>query len=491
MGATLRERKHVQITGLMNPLHMRVLQTGFQSAERAIAERIFYVQVDGQFVRPPQPEPHVFTELLSFRKRVVGMCRHSTKWTNEQLIESYHGRKRTCCVKALESLARDPIRERDARIRAFVKFEKTDLRDKPDPAPRIISPRNARYCAELGKFLRPIEHTIYHAIDVIFGDPVVAKGLNAIQIGAMFERKWAKFKRPVAISMDMSRFDQHVSKSALKYEHGFYNLIFRDPLLRTLLYWQLHNHGTCFPGDGVLKWDVEGVRASGDMNTALGNIILMCAMVFKLIRLLIQLHPNRRIEFVDAGDDCVMIFESGEEPTREFLQAYFRRFGFTAKVETPVTEIEQISFCQCSPVWTSSGYVMVRRPDTMYKDLMMTKAAQTPGVVSKWLHEVSNCGLACYGNMPVVGAFYATINRQTAGEWQGVNFEEHRGLHFLARGMNVDRVVHDRTRASYFLAFGIMPDLQVALEGVFHNLKLGALTFSGDAEQRPPHSWVP
>ena len=42
---------------------------------------------------------------------------------------------------------------------------------KPDPAPRVIQPRNVRYNVEVGRYLRRFEHYLYRGIDEIWNGP--------------------------------------------------------------------------------------------------------------------------------------------------------------------------------------------------------------------------------------------------------------------------------------------------------------------------------
>jgi hypothetical protein len=69
----------------------------------------------------------------------------------------------------VEGLATKPFTAKDAYLNSFVKGELVNLSDsKPDPAPRIIQPRSARYNVLVGCFLRPLEHKLYEAITEVF-----------------------------------------------------------------------------------------------------------------------------------------------------------------------------------------------------------------------------------------------------------------------------------------------------------------------------------
>ncbi len=88
-------------------------------------------------------------------------------------MDYYRGRRRTIYQNAADSLLTRSISQRDAKVKAFVKAEFINSDEKPDPDPRVISPRDPRYNVEVGKYLRPIEHRIYGMIAKIFGEPTV------------------------------------------------------------------------------------------------------------------------------------------------------------------------------------------------------------------------------------------------------------------------------------------------------------------------------
>lgn len=86
------------------------------------------------------------------------------------------------------------------------------------------------------------------------GSTVVAKGLTIDETGKLMAEKWHKFSRPVGVGIDASRFDQHVSKQALEWEHSIYNAIFQSGELAAALKWQIHNVGFARSKDGCIKY---------------------------------------------------------------------------------------------------------------------------------------------------------------------------------------------------------------------------------------------
>jgi hypothetical protein len=390
----------------------------------------------------------------------------------------YQGRKRVIYQEAADSLCHERVNRSDAEVKVFVKVEKTNFTSKADPAPRAIQPRTPRFNVEVGKYVKPLEKRLCHAIAEIYGGPTVMKGFTAVGVGMRIREMWDQFKRPVAIGLDASRFDQHVSVDALKWEHLVYLSAFtrtHRPELGRLLSWQLKNiaRGYCY--NGKVKYTVDGKRMSGDMNTGLGNCLLMCAMVWAYASSL-----GIRCRLANNGDDCTVIIESADLPRfMAGLERWFEEMGFTMKVEKPVTIFEQIEFCQAHPVFDGEQWVMVRSPVAFAKDAVSTIPLTTAGVAKQWMDAVGDCGLAMAGGFPICHSFYTMYKRSAAAlsfkrrqryGTKGRRVRENQeltetGMAMLARGMKrANRTITQAARFSYYLAFGITPDQQTAIE---------------------------
>jgi hypothetical protein len=146
----------------------------------------------------------------------------------QQFVDTFRGRKKMNYERALDQLRTEHCSvEADATINVFVKYEKVDHTTKKDPVPRVISPRNPKFNLRLGRFLRPIEDRIFKSLGKLFGHKTVMKGTNTEQTAEYLRQKWEMFKDPVAIGLDASRFDQHVSLDALIFEHSIYRYCYR------------------------------------------------------------------------------------------------------------------------------------------------------------------------------------------------------------------------------------------------------------------------
>lgn len=445
------------------------------NVERALKERIYFVKgPNGSFQRPPQPKVGAFSDMDDFKRRLLAVVPRVPALSMEEFPYRYEAAgKRNVYIDALNSLSEVGLREKDAKLRAFVKAEKLDLMAKANPVPRLIQPRSPRYNLSLGVELSHREHLVYEAMDKIFGSKVVCKGLNAKKRGLLIAEKWGKFTRPVAIGMDASRFDQHVSSMALEWEHDFYVKLATSPANRRKLDWMLRqqrkNSGLAIARDGCISYETEGCRASGDMNTAFGNILLMCGMFFAFM----SRYPGIKWDYVNDGDDCVLFLEQGDmNRVLPDVPDWFRDHGFTMVVEPPVYEIEKIEFCQSQPVWTPEGYLMVRNPrKAAIKDSISLVPLESETVWRRWMRSVGECGLSLTGGIPVCQDIYQSYIRHAAEATELYHNAMQSGMRMLARGMHRKyQRVHERTRYSFDIAFGITPDEQLAIEAEFRRM---------------------
>lgn len=283
---------------------------------------------------------------------------------------------------------------------------------------------------------------------------------------------WDSFDDPVAVGLDASRFDQHVSKEALEWEHSIYLGMFagRDRSeLGRLLSWQLRNVGRGYLPTAVVKYEVEGARMSGDINTSLGNCLIMCGMVWEYCR-----EIGIRARLANNGDDCVVIMDRASLPRfQASLDEWFRQMGFTMVCEAPVREFELIEFCQTKPVWMPEGWRMVRTLDrAVARDLASLLDLATG--LKAYFGAVGACGLAAYGGVPVFQELYHNMVRAGKASNALGHATMAGGLFHLSKGMaNGYGPISERTRYSFAVSFGILPDEQLALEAHLRSTPFG------------------
>lgn len=472
-----KRRNYRTISGVGFGLDYGVHNDSYNNLRRGLLERVLFRVEHGKSNPTPEPEAEFYREeLSSVREAIVAHTRVCRRMTRSQFVECYTGRKRLVYERAVESLRTRPLNKSDSYLSTFVKSEKICFSRKPDPAPRVIQPRSPRYNVEVGRSLKRMEMALKMGIAEVWGGPTIMKGYNASDTGAAFKAIWAGFRHPVAIPVDAVRFDQHVSRDALEYEHSVYLACVPESdrkRLAALLKWQLVNKGFARTDEGDITYEVEGRRMSGDMNTGMGNCLLMCSLFLAFFR---SLGVVGRL--ANNGDDCTLFIEESDlEAVQRALPSYFRRAGFVLTVEEPCYALEDIEFCQTRPVEVTPGeYVMVRDPRVAIdKDLCTQIDVRTPGAFGAWAQAIGHCELALGSGVPLWQAFASMLLR-VPGPKRELELIRSSGMSFLANGMGGGvKPIHDVCRASFYRAFRFTPDMQAVIEGHFDSCQLTTL----------------
>lgn len=461
--AQVNERKLFAISELSGNINLGVNNADIGTLECALLERMYFCKVKGKFEPPlPVTTGKYRSDLKEFSNALSKFIGHSTPVSLDEVVEMYKGRKKMIYQQANDILGQRAITRRDGYLNTFVKLEKV----KPDGAPRCIQPRDKCYNIELAAYIKPVEHRIYHAIKKIFKDgPTVIKGFNIKQIGSIVRGKWNSFRKPAGFGLDAVKFDMHVSVEALKWEHSVYNKIYRCRKLNKLLAWQLNNIGRGYCKDGKLKYKVEGRRASGDMNTALGNCLIMCALVYTFAKL-----RGVDIKLCNNGDDCFIMCES-EDLDRLLLgiDQWFGEMGFRLTTEKPVFNLNQIEFCQMRPIELEDGScIMVRNIQVaLRKDTMCIIDLTSVKVLKSWLTAVGRGGLSLTGGIPIIQNLYRKYITLGCGVVSKISeqINRHSGLFLISQGMTRQfSLPSAEVRCQVFIAWGITPDEQLAIE---------------------------
>lgn len=473
-----------------------VFNNNVDAVERSILERYMLVKVGEDFLPPLASVRGAWDTdyIRRFRAGVAALVRpRATVITLPEVVNCYRGAKRNIYANALRSLYRNWFNKGDASLRPFTKFEKQSLLK----APRIINPRSPRYNLMLGKYLKKNEKLYYWAINSMWGARTrhtVIKGLNVFQQAEVLREKWQTFKDPVALGLDATKFDMHVGIDALNFEHSVYTSSFmrKEHIreLKTLLGMQLHNRGKAYCCDGVVDFRVLGTRCSGDLNTSLGNCLIMCALLYDMCK---QLGVDA--ELANNGDDCVLFMEREDlSKVLAYVPTYFENHGFRMTVEEPVYDFERVEFCQSRPVKLAKGWAMVRNVRTcLQKDPMCLIPIQNDKVWRKWLAAVGECGLSLVPGCPVLQSFYECFRRN--GSTANSKFKAHvfKNTSMLERGQGLSAAIDtitDDARASFYRSTGITPDYQIALEEYYDRLSIGGIEHAevseGLVENAPP-----
>lgn len=380
-----------------------------------------------------------------------------------QFADEYGGAKRARYHQARDDILANGVSKRDARVTMFVKCEKM-LPEKVNPDPRAIQFRDPRYCVAVASFLKPIEPYLYRLnprLPQTSKTRLVAKGLNQVQRATLLLRKMAHFRRPVVLSLDMSRFDQHCSLELLQIEHSVYLHSNPDPWFRQLLSWQLFNKVYSRIG---FKYTTRGKRMSGDMNTALGNCVIMLSMI---IGWCVQHLPS--FDLLDDGDDCLLIVE--EEDLSEVLRNlpdYCLSCGHELKIENIARDIESVVFCQSRPVFVSGHYRFVRD---------WRKVLSHTLVGTRWVHAphwqrlgflagLAECEIALSAGVPILQEYACALMRNSHGAEKLFDTSSGEYRRYLFEGKHSPEEVTVEARLSFEKAFGVSFDEQLDIEKV-------------------------
>jgi len=486
---TPKVREYYRISRTSQDIQIIPFNNDFDTLRRAVAERVFLVKEEGRLVPPPRPISGVFEARLSPSFDLLKRFLPSTAPLNYlQTVDTFAGRKKKVYERAYANIvAGHNSIAQDARVNVFVKYEKTDRTTKTDPVPRVISPRSPEFNLRLAKYLRVIEEPIFEALGDLFEHKTVMKGVTVQDTAEILREKWDMFKNPVAVGLDASRFDQHVSKEALRFEHSVYLECFKSQKhrrkLAALLKHQLHNRCRGDVADGYLEYTTEGTRMSGDMNTSLGNCVLMCLMIHAYSQ-----FAGVKTQLANNGDDCVVFMEKSQlGKFTHSLDTWFRDMGFNMVVEDPCYRFEHIEFCQTRPIYDGIRWVMCRNPITATtKDSVLLQHPNncSTGFIQQWYDAVGTGGLSLAGRLPVLQEFYLMMQRSGSrlrhnrkGRLVTMSSVEMLPWYMRENAIQGARTYGEITpecRESFYAAFGITPDHQVCVENYYRSLSLSA-----------------
>lgn len=333
------------------------------------------------------------------------------QWTMEQMVESYRKKSPRHYKRyraALDEYYRRGYCQKDSTIKAFIKRERMRKIGKD---PRMISARGTLFNLLLGTYTKPLDKWFYKwtGLTTFTGLPVIGKGMNNSQLGELHVKKCEAFRDVRVLSVDFSRFDKHVNKELLRMEHSVYKYLFRgDRKLSSLLEKQLTNK---IRTEGGIKYVVSGGRMSGDMNTALGNCIIVCFIWGILLNEL-----GVTYDLLDNGDDCLIYVESSEyERVRDYLTREAAHFGMVATVESENNQPYGVEWCQCRCIRTHSGPRFVRNLDKAVSCVGVSINTVSEREDIDYIHTVGLCELSNNAGVPVLQEYARMLMRNTPG----------------------------------------------------------------------------
>lgn len=479
-GTPVKPRRSTAISGVAPTAVVGSFNNSLQNAKMAILGRVLCAKVDGVWVKREETLPRPgHTRLVStFFNALENLMLETAPIPSNEYPLLYEGRKRKIYSKAVDELKTRAITREDSVIKMFLKYEKDIRSSKPGRIPRVISPPGPCYLVETGRYVKPVEKKVYGIIDQVFGHDVVVKGRNYSEVGQIFADHWASFTDPVSLDIDVEKMDRSITKEFLFKTHGPILASFPgDDYIRELLSWQGKSKVKGRTDDGYFSYEVEGTLTSGQTNTALVGVLVVCSTMYSYARSI-----NVNIRLVDAGDDCTVVMESKDlERFSRGLRPFFRAQGFELTISEPNFNLEGIEFCQCHPVDVGGQYRMVRNPrDAAIKDAVSLNELKTAKEFISWTNAVSSSGIATHGGIPVAQEFYAMFGRSSqhllnelvlsSRQAKRLRYKMKRwvvdgSMMWWGRGLKLRYSdISWNTRVSYYLAFGITPNEQLCLE---------------------------
>ena len=441
----------------------------------------------------PKPTDKGLRRLRQTAKRIKYLLPKTRTAPWGEMAKCYSGAKRAKYERAAAKRLMTGDMRKYSNVRLFVKFELKDPLDqdgvskKPNPDPRAIQFRAAEYCVDIARFLKPMEHFLYELKGngkILPPGRVIGKGLSQRGRACLLAKKWQRFVSPIAVIIDASRFDKHVSRELLQLEHSIYEWMNSDPHFAKLLREQLKN--TVYGSHGF-KYRTNGRRMSGDMNTALGNCVIMVIMVATV------LGKYAKWDMIDDGDDCVLLIERSDyDDLMDRIEDEFLEFGFKIKVESVADELEHVDWCQSRPVQVDEGdYQFVRNYRKVFSNTLGGTKFNCVSEKFRRRHvaTIGKAELILNLGVPVLQEYALALIRNAGADPMVLTQDQ--GLFYRVKyelrerdGKWVDKInpkpIKDSARLSFWRAYGVTPMAQRRME---ERLKTWTFQFTGDVEQ--------
>lgn len=495
-----RERQFLRICALSPPIRMVVFSSSKANIVAALLGRLLYdVDEVNKTLVPIDREEFVdgksIFESDGIRMIVSLIVREAKtlrwqgsyfqgKMTDEEFLQS---RPQHLVAKYTQPVLAKNTEPYDPRVASVATFVKDEKKEYKECIPRGINPRDLVFNGFLGPYVSSVEKLIFAAFNSLFKRytgsdyPTVMKGLNALERATAIYGKVKERKKMAFRGFDISHFDKRQCLQCLdKLEHAVYRGMFKGDELKEvtrLLRAQLRSNISSYTSDGYnIRTKTEGGRMSGDMNTSVGNVIVMCGLMLLYI---IEYEP-KQFSIIDDGDDAGTICEVETEHHWDAFPAHMKRYGFKLVVEKAVYKLEHIVFCQSQPVMGSDGqYRMMRTIRTaMMKDACCMKSVVTQQEYDAWRLSVGTGGLALAGVYEVWDAYYRCFLRNP-GKVSKRMLKKY-ATQFLETGMGhlTKGLVHTKvdftieSAISVYEASGLTPDEQDLMVQYYDSLDI-------------------
>lgn len=323
-----------------------------------------------------------------------------TKWG---VIQTYEGAWRSKYIAAKEKLDLHGWKDEYSIVNIFTK---DDLEmSTPEKAPRAIQYRDPCFMLMHGTYIKPIEKWFYSLRDE-YGTRIVGKA-DGYTIASDLMQKADAFADPVFLLLDASKFDSCVDSKWLRYTHRCYRRLFKTGLgfLHRLSALTLENRGRSKRG---IKYKTKGTRMSGDMDTGLGNSLIM----WTLLKGFLDLVDVKGSIYVN-GDDSVVVIER-RDLFKTTDMSYFHQMGFNMKYEV-AKDIDEVEFCQARLLETDYGFTMARNPWRVIGKTGWSTTNYGKRKARDHVHTLGLCERAASWGIPIASAVASAFLKATPG----------------------------------------------------------------------------
>lgn len=417
----------------------------------AMASLFGPIQVINNFKHTYFPEDEL---MKIFSELVVKPCQ-LTPLSRRAVVASYQGAWRSKYQKAWETFLEFGLRRQDAIISMFVK---DDLEmGVPSKAPRAIQFRKPVFALEQGRFTKAIEKWFYSLKDE-FGTIIVAKA-DGFTVASNLIKKSSCFSNPVYLMLDASKFDAHVSKEWLRLCLKIYKSLMPVKYHRKMqLLWSQTFNNRGFTKRGV-QYLTSGTRMSGDMDTSLGNSIIMYLMLTFYLK-----RHNIKHSLMVNGDDSLVVINMSDLSKAQDI-SLFKQLGFNMKFEY-TRDIHKAEFCQSRLIFTDYGPTMARNPARIMGRTSWSTQNFSRQRGIDYIHTLGLCERAASWGVPVASSMATKMIEYTKngkklslGPWMDEWFQ------IVNKPWRTgEPIISLETRISFEKAWDMTPAEQIACE---------------------------
>lgn len=402
---------------------------------------------------------HLENELMSYsavvrsRTGQLGRCSHELVMANTR--SSIKKRYRRAYYNIVNG--RVVYNDMLARGKSFVKYEKIPLGKYYDgKPPRLIQHRSFEYLYLFKSFILSYDLALKNH-DLKFNGQdvktIFSKLNNESGVATALKSNWDSFKTPIAVCIDHSKFDGHVSLELLQAARKYWKSLFGSKLLDRMLKDQQLNKVNSKNG---LFYKVKATRLSGEYTTSDENSILNYAM----LAVWVKSSGIEDFRITVNGDDSVVMVELIDQHRLKDL-SFFRNFNMETEVDRIVTDFNKITFCQASPILVGDHYTMIKDPSRTISRSCVTNYSHRQHI-NTLLTASGLCELAQNSGVPIMQEFALTLMRcgLLSKPWSAVDKIPARGHSSISEVNDIT----EETRNQFDIAFGIHKIQQYSAE---------------------------